>query len=160
MNIRTTSFEESEEDIRFVRDTVFGEEQKVCRELDWDGMDTRCIHVVATDTRRNPIGTGRMQPDGRIGRLGVLKTWRGRGIGGRMLEALIESAHSLDLDEVHLHAQLQMVSFYYKRGFAKDGGEFMEVGIRHINMTRSTKQAHGETTSDVACGVVSETSRL
>jgi predicted GNAT family N-acyltransferase len=160
VNIRINSFGESEEEIRFVRDTVFGEEQMVRRELDSDGMDTQCIHVVATDNRSNPIGAGRMQPDGKIGRLAVLKKWRGRGIGGRLLEALIESAQNLDLDKVHLHAQLQAVPFYHKCGFDKDGQEFLEAGIRHINMIRNTKQKHGEKTSDLACGAASETSRL
>jgi len=145
VNIRVTSFEESEEDVRFVRDTVFGDEQKVRRNLDWDGMDAKCIHVIATDNRRNPIGTGRMQPDGRIGRLAVLKSWRNRGIGGRMLEALVKAACSLDKDEVYLHAQLPAVPFYQKRGFEKEGEEFIEAGIHHINMTRSIQQAYGDT---------------
>ena len=79
MHTKVTSFGESESDIRSIRDTVFGEEQKVPRELDWDGNDPSCIHVVATDSEGAAIGTGRMQPDGRIGRLAVLKQWRRRG---------------------------------------------------------------------------------
>ena len=90
--IAITSFAESAADIRSVRDAVFGQEQSVAREIDFDDQDPHCVHVVATDAGGTPIGTGRMQPDGRIGRLSVLKQWRRQGIGARMLEALVASA--------------------------------------------------------------------
>ena len=139
MNLKLTSYEESEGKIRSIRDTVFGQEQKVPREINWDGNDPDCIHIVALDKDDKPIGTGRIQADGKIGRLAVLKDWRNRGFGGKMLETLVESACSQGLKQVHLHAQVHAILFYEKRGFEKDGEEFMEAGIRHINMTRSTK---------------------
>jgi predicted GNAT family N-acyltransferase len=148
MNIKVTSFEESGEDIRCVRDVVFGMEQKVRRELDWDGNDPHCAHVVAVDNGGNPIGTGRMQPDGRIGRLAVLKQWRNRGIGSGMLEALVETARRNGLEKVYLHAQVHAVPFYEKNGFDRDGDEFMEAGIRHMNMTRNTLSAHRDTSPE------------
>jgi ribosomal protein S18 acetylase RimI-like enzyme len=72
---------------------------------------------VALDKDGNPIGTGRIQPDGKIGRLAVLKYWRNRGVDGKMVEALVESARSKGLTEVNLHAQVYAVLFYEKRGF-------------------------------------------
>ena len=142
MNIRITTFEASEREIRFVRDTVFGGEQDVPRELDWDIHDPDCVHAVATDESDNPIGTGRVLPDGRIGRLAVLKPWRGRGIGGEMLEALVQSARRRGLDEVYLHAQVHAMPFYEKSRFKQDGDEFVEAGIKHVNMTRETRPEH------------------
>jgi predicted GNAT family N-acyltransferase len=136
MHIKVTSFQESEYEIRFIRDTVFGVEQGVVRELDWDGNDPLCIHVVAFDNAENPIGTGRVQPDGKIGRLAALKNWRQRGIGSQMLEALVEAARTQGLAQVHLHAQVHAVNFYEKRRFTPVGEEFMEVGIPHVNMIR------------------------
>jgi predicted GNAT family N-acyltransferase len=64
MDIRITSFSESEADIRPVRNAVFGREQKVPRELDWDGKDPQCLHVLARNSAGGPVGTGRLQPDG------------------------------------------------------------------------------------------------
>lgn len=136
MDIRVTSFEESERDIRSVRDAVFGEEQGVNRELDWDGGDPGCIHVVATESGGNAIGTGRMRPDGRIGRLAVLRGWRGRGVGAGMIEALVVSARRLGLARVYLHAQTHAIPFYERLGFEKDGPEFIEAGIPHVNMIK------------------------
>jgi predicted GNAT family N-acyltransferase len=139
MKIKMVSYTESERDIRHIRDTVFGQEQKIPRELDWDGNDRDCLHVVATDNEGNTIGTGRIQPDGKIGRLAVLKQWRSRGVGARMLEALVESARCRGLEKVYLHAQAHAVPYYEKSGFEKEGDEFIEVGIRHVNMMRHTQ---------------------
>jgi len=137
--IRTTAFQAAERDIRRVRDTVFGAEQRVPRELDWDGQDPDCVHVLARDARGRPVGTGRLQPDGRIGRLAVLKPWRGRGLGSRMLAGLVAAARRRGLARVFLHAPWPAIPFYERRGFIKAGAAFVEAGIRHVNMTRELK---------------------
>lgn len=138
-HITMTSFAESAADIRSVRDAVFGQEQRVAREINFDDQDLHCLHVVATDAGGTPIGTGRMQPDGRIGRLSVLKQWRGQGIGARMLEALVASSRDRGLEKVYLHAQVQAIPFYERRGFERDGAEFLEAGMRHVAMTRNAR---------------------
>jgi predicted GNAT family N-acyltransferase len=137
--IAITSFAESAAGIRSVRDAVFGQEQSVAREIDFDDQDPHCVHAVATDAGGIPIGTGRMQPDGRIGRLSVLKQWRGQGVGTRMLEALVASARKRGFKKVYLHAQVQVIPFYERRGFARDGAEFLEAGMSHVTMTRSAR---------------------
>jgi len=136
MNIKITSFSESENEIRSLRDAVFGIEQGVPRDLDWDGEDSNCTHALAEDSDGNLIGTGRMRPDGKIGRLAVLAFGRGNGIGGEILEALISEAHARKINRVYLHAQFQTVSFYEKHGFRKEGSEFVEAGILHVKMIR------------------------
>ena len=136
MNVTIRSFREAESDIRFIRDIVFGQEQNVAREVDWDGKDSQSIQVVATDDD-NPVGTGRMQPDGKIGRLAVLDSWRGQGTGQKLLRVLVENAEKEDFQEVFLHAQVHAISFYEKCRFHKDGEEFLEAGIPHVKMTRN-----------------------
>jgi predicted GNAT family N-acyltransferase len=137
MDVTIRSFREAEKEIRFIRDIVFGEEQNVEREVDLDGKDSQSIQVVATDDDDNPIGTGRMQPDGKIGRLAVLDSWRGQGTGEKMLQALLETAEKEGFQEVFLHAQIHAISFYEKCRFHKDGKEFLEAGIPHVKMTRN-----------------------
>jgi predicted GNAT family N-acyltransferase len=136
MNITVRSFGEAEKEIRLIRDIVFGKEQNVAREVDWDGKDEHCIQVIVTDENK-PIGTGRMQPDGKIGRLAVLDSWRGQSIGQKMLKVLVETAGKEDFKEVYLHAQVHAISFYEKCGFHKVGREFLEADIPHIKMTKS-----------------------
>ncbi len=143
MNIEITSFTESENDIRSLRDTVFVQEQGVPRELEWDGEDSLCIHVLARNDSNIPIGTGRMRAGGKIGRLAVLANWRGQGIGGELLEALVRKAYECKLKSVYLHAQTHAVSFYEKCGFRKEGAEFFEAGIQHIKMVKDIQHISG-----------------
>lgn len=143
VRIAMTAFSESEQSLRSVRDEVFGREQAVPRELDWDGSDPPCMHALALDDSGRAVGTGRLQPDGRIGRLAVRKPWRQHGIGGRLLEALVDAARARGLDEVTLHAQVQVADFYARRGFERNGPEFLEAGIRHVVMKRPLPPPEG-----------------
>ena len=136
MHVKITTFQESSFTIRQVRDTVFGEEQHIPRELDWDGSDEMCLQVLAADDKGHTVGTGRLQPDGRIGRIAVLKEWRGQGIGTRILKTLVDAARARGTQRVYLHAQAHSVQFYEKSGFHRDGGEFLEAGIPHVTMTK------------------------
>ena len=119
-----------------VRREVFIVEQKVPEEEEWDDDDQVCIHVLAT-RNREPVGTGRISPAGKIGRIAVLSEFRGRGIGDRILQMLIEQAYHRGLIEVTLHAQVQAVPFYEKRGFHLQGGVFDEAGIPHRRMRKA-----------------------
>ena len=119
-----------------VRRAVFIEEQRVPKALEWDGLDESCHHVLVTDTLHQPVGTGRMKPDGHIGRMAVLKEYRGQGIGSAILMALLDYAHRQQCDRVYLHAQVAAIPFYEKHGFTVDGEEFMDAGITHRSMVK------------------------
>lgn len=120
--------------LRAVRETVFVQEQKVPIELEWDDMDACSEHVLALDNTGLPIGTGRLLPDGHIGRMAVLKEWRGQGVGGGLLHVLLASARGKAYPQAMLNAQLTAVPFYQKYGFCAQGKEFDEAGIPHIGM--------------------------
>ena len=119
-----------------VRDQVFTQEQNVAREDELDAFDATARHVLARDLAGNPIGTGRLTTERKIGRMAVLKDWRGRHVGEVMLDLLLQQARALHYPDVELHAQTQAVPFYEKFGFATHGDEFVECGIRHCNMRR------------------------
>jgi predicted GNAT family N-acyltransferase len=113
---------------------VFVEEQGVPEALEWDGRDDTSLHLIAEDASGQAIGTARLLPDGRIGRMAVLPSSRGAGVGGAMLQALLAEARQRGLREVHLHAQSSAVSFYQYHGFQADGAVFEEAGIPHQAM--------------------------
>ena len=118
-----------------IRFAVFVEEQGVPREIELDEHDPVSIHVVAFEGQ-TPVATGRLLPDGHIGRMAVLKAWRSRGIGGAILTELLEAARQRGDKEVELSAQVHAVPFYLANGFAPEGNEYMEAGIRHQAMKR------------------------
>jgi len=120
---------------RPVREEVFVAEQKVPLELEWDEWDERSDHAVARDASGQAIGTGRLLPDGRIGRMAVLREWRSRGVGAALMEALLQKAREQSMPRVTLHAQTHAAGFYRRFGFSEGGGEFWEAGIAHVEMT-------------------------
>jgi predicted GNAT family N-acyltransferase len=118
-----------------IRFAVFVEEQGVPREIELDDMDAQCVHAVCFDDAA-PVGTGRLLPDGHIGRMAVLAPWRGRGVGGRLLQALMARAKERGDAEVLLSAQVQAVEFYRRHGFTASGPVYEEAGIPHQEMRR------------------------
>lgn len=117
--------------IRAVREPVFLVEQNVPPELEWDELDPLSRHVLARDFDGRPIGTGRLTPEQRIGRMAVLATWRGKGVGEAMLMRLLDQARDLGYPQIELHAQTHAIPFYARAGFVAEGDEFMEAGIAH-----------------------------
>lgn len=120
--------------IRDVRTEVFIEEQNVAPEEEWDGIDDQCVHALAFDLEGNAIATGRLLPDGKIGRMAVRKSWRGKGIGGAILRLLMDEAEAQGHASVKLAAQTHAIPFYEKFGFHAYGSEFMDAGIPHYWM--------------------------
>jgi predicted GNAT family N-acyltransferase len=112
---------------------VFVVEQGVPAELEWDGLVAGCTHVLAL-MNRDPVGTGRLLPTGKIGRLAVVAGARRHGIGRCLLRRLVELAREQGLTPVCLHAQVSSASFYEAHGFVAEGAEFDEAGIRHGRM--------------------------
>ena len=119
-----------------LRFAIFVGEQNVPSGIELDDMDAQCLHAVAYDVDNKPIGTGRLLPDGHIGRMAVVKDWRRRGVGDAILEALIEEARKRGHKEVVVAAQLQAAEFYRNHGFVADGKVYKDAGILHENMQK------------------------
>lgn len=133
IRVELTEFPEHESSILDIRFEVFVNEQGVDPKLEVDGRDSECLHAVAFDNDK-PVGTGRLLPDGHIGRMAVLKEYRSKGIGRLLLLRLIEAARENDWEELHLSSQIRAVPFYEKFGFKRFGKVYPEAGIDHVDM--------------------------
>ena len=138
--LEIASWERDLPDLRAVRETVFVVEQQVPVEEEWDALDPASVHVIARDDHGRPIGTGRLTPERKIGRMAVLREWRGRGVGDAMLRTLLEQARARHWPGVSLNAQLAAIPFYQRAGFDIEGEEFIEAGIRHRAIGRGCNQ--------------------
>ncbi|MDE3009581.1 MAG: GNAT family N-acetyltransferase [Pseudomonadota bacterium] len=118
-----------------VRHAVFVIEQGVPEQLEWDGLDPECRHAAAFAADGQVIGTGRLLPDGRIGRMAVLAAWRRRGVGAALLRLLLAEALGRGDRHIHLHAQVDAVAFYERSGFVASGADFLDAGIVHRSMS-------------------------
>jgi len=116
-----------------IRRAVFIEEQKMQESDEWDDDDAVSVHVLAR-LNREPVGTGRLNPAGKIGRIAVFSGLRGRGVGATILRHLIEEARRRGIRNPYLHAQVRALPFYEKLGFRSEGDEFDEAGILHVRM--------------------------
>lgn len=132
--MRTVRWRDAQPALRAVREAVFIVEQRIPADLEWDDDDPVCLHALAEDDERRPIGCGRLLPDGHIGRMAVLAEWRGRGVGAALLAELIDAARKRGHAAARLHAQTHAAPFYARYGFAAEGDDYLEAGIPHRTM--------------------------
>lgn len=136
MMIQTGDWQTLCDDARKVRYDVFVVEQKVPIDIELDNKDALCVHAVAYDGSGRAVGTGRLLPDARIGRMAVLRTCRGQGVGSQLLQALIHEARLRAHSEVILSAQTHAIDFYERHGFVPEGAPYTDAGIEHMQMRR------------------------
>jgi Predicted acyltransferase len=94
IRVRLADWHKDNADIRRIREAVFIAEQHVPPELEWDSDDPSAAHFLALEGDY-PIGTARLLPDGTIGRVSVLKDWRGLKVGDALMNAVIVEAQTV-----------------------------------------------------------------
>ena len=119
-----------------VRYDVFVVEQCVPESLEHDEWDAQCWHAVAYNDQGQAVATGRLLPDGHIGRVAVTRSMRGKGVGAKIMDALIEQAVELGYSTLVLSSQTHAQAFYEKRQFVAQGEIYDDAGIDHILMVR------------------------
>ena len=139
--VEPASWRFDEAALKSVRSEVFIVEQQVPEEEEWDDDDPASQHFLALAPDRTPIGTARLTPDGRIGRVAVRKSWRGRKVGDALLRAAVEAASLRGMSELRLAAQTYATGFYQRHGFTPFGETFQDVGIDHVWMRRQLTPA-------------------
>jgi predicted GNAT family N-acyltransferase len=137
VSVEVTGWDRAMPLVRPVRYAVFVAEQGVPVELEWDEHDAASEHAIARDERGEVVGTGRLLPDGHIGRMAIVREARGRGVGGLVLAALLGRARERGMPLAVLNAQTHAVPFYARHGFEAVGEVFMEAGIPHVEMRRA-----------------------
>lgn len=125
--------------IASVRRAVFIEEQAVPESLEWESLDPECAWFVARAGGGEVVGIVRLTPDGRIGRMAVLPSWRRRGVGAALLDAVMMAARRQGCATPRLSAQTHAVAFYARFGFQVEGEVYQDAGIPHLAMTFTFK---------------------
>ena len=129
-----------------IRFEVFVEEQQVPITEELDAMDAECLHALAFNHQGVAVATGRLLPDGHIGRMAVRRSERKKGVGAAVLQALIQAAEERGFKEVVLGAQLHAKGFYLKQGFVEFGDVFLDANIEHVMMRKGLEQSFAKET--------------
>lgn len=135
VTVRLADWHKDNAELRRIRDAVFIAEQAVPPELEWDGEDEHAIHFLAEE-RGYAVGTARLLPDGHVGRVSVLKDWRGLKVGEKLMQAVINEAEQRGLHQQKLTAQVHATAFYERLGFKVVSEEYLDAGIPHVDMER------------------------
>lgn len=137
LTVRLADWHADNADLRRIREAVFVVEQEVPPDLEWDADDVDAVHFLALEDDF-AVGTARLLPDGQIGRVSVLKDWRGLHIGEALMQAAIAEAERRGLTRQKLTAQVHAIAFYERLGFRVASEEFLEAGIPHVDMVRDS----------------------
>ncbi|MGQ0442659.1 MAG: GNAT family N-acetyltransferase [Methylophilaceae bacterium] len=132
--IEEVSWATHEPALRLIREQVFIVEQHVPTWVEWDALDAPSIHLLALDEQQQPIACARILETGRVGRMGVLKAWRGLGLGQALLTKAIEICKARKLSKVILSSQTHAIPFYEKAGFVVTSEAYIDVNIWHVDM--------------------------
>ncbi len=124
-----------------IRREVFIISQAVPEEIDLDGLDTSCDHILlkfgesdAGCVRMNTSSTDTVK----LERLAVLEQYRGYGFGKLLTERVLELCEEHRISTVTMHAQYYLKSYYGALGFTPIGEPFYEADIKHIEMIHTS----------------------
>ena len=123
--------------LKNIREKVFIQEQKVTPPLEWDGMDEKAIHFLVFNDKA-AIGCARaivIKNHMQLGRMAVLKEYRGQGIGGALIEKAMTIAKLNQLSAIYISAQCHAIDFYKKFGFEVTSDIYLDAEIPHRDMT-------------------------
>ncbi|WP_306388775.1 GNAT family N-acetyltransferase [Methylophilus aquaticus] len=120
-------------DCQKIRKIVFIVEQHVPDLLEWDVADVKAIHLLVRADAR-PVACARVLPDGHIGRMAVLKEWRGRGVGAALLQYAVNICRELPVAQAQLSAQSHAIGFYARAGFIVCSSPYLDANIPHVDM--------------------------
>lgn len=126
----------NDKDAVFVRTTVFIEEQGF--KLEFDDIDDVSTHIVIY-VNGEPAATGRTffkDDDNIIGRVAVLKQYRGKGLGEKIIESLEAEIKKSGGNTAKLSSQYHAKGFYEKQGYNVFGDIYYDENCAHIAMKK------------------------
>ena len=131
--IRTGRWDELQNDAKLIREQVFIQEQQIAVADEWDAEDAVSVHFVVYD-QDQPIATARLLKNNSVGRVAVLKSHRGTGIGKLLMQQITQQAKHQQREFLKLSSQVHAIQFYAGLGFKVEGEQYLDCGIPHIDM--------------------------
>lgn len=132
--IKQVNWQSHQSELKAIREQVFVIEQHVPIDLEWDDLDDSATHLLAVNAANQAVACARILSGGTIGRMAVLKQWRGLGVGRAVLNHAVTFCKIQGLNSISLSAQKHALGFYVDAGFVITSSEYMDAGIAHYDM--------------------------
>ena len=136
LKIEIVKWIDEHESLTMIREKVFIKEQKVTPQLEWDGIDEKAIHFLVYKDEK-AIGCARalvIENHMQLGRMAILKEYRGEGIGSNLIEKAVTTAKLNQLSSIDISAQCHAIDFYKKFGFKVTSDIYLDAEIPHRDM--------------------------
>lgn len=141
-----TSKNDEFEAVKSIRTAVFTNEQGANADEEFDEYDANADFALLYDNGQ-AVGTARIvqtEKGCKIGRIAILKEYRGKGYGGLLVRVITRRAFEKGISVVFVDAQNYAVPFYEKIGFRVIGDELIDRGLPHIPMSIDEEQFYGK----------------
>lgn len=139
-DVKLVTSDEDRERAFTLRKEVFVNEQGVPLSLELDEHDATAIHFIVNDGE-DTIATARLrevEPKiGKVERVCVLSSYRGKRLGVLIMKTVEQYAKSIDFKTLKLNAQSYAAPFYEKLDYVVTSPEFMDAGIPHRAMEKA-----------------------
>jgi predicted GNAT family N-acyltransferase len=138
--ITSGRWEDLQQSLIQVRTEVFIEEQHVPTLIEWDALDAGAIHLLALNEDEKAIGCARIlnvnaqEGIARVGRMAVLKAWRGCGLGRQLLDKGIALCRQHNVKKIAISSQTHAIKFYQQAGFVVTSDAYIDANIWHVDM--------------------------
>jgi len=118
-----------------IRHEVFVIGQNCPEEIEWE-FEEESTHFLVFDNKEAVATARHRETDNgyKLERFAVLESERGNGYGHIVLKAILEDLSNFN-GNIYMHAQLDVIPFYEKMGFEKEGDLFIEANITHYKMS-------------------------
>ena len=122
--------------VHMVRAIVFMAGQQCPYHIEIDEHEYSSLHILG-ELDGEPVAAARLRfVDGfaKFERIAVREPWRGKGIGHRLVDYMMQVARQHGFEQMKMHAQQYLIDFYRKHGFEPRGDVFKEADIDHVLM--------------------------
>ena len=121
-------------ELKKIREKIFVCQWRIPAEYEFDHQDDISFHVLVVDEHNHAVATGRITPQGEIGRIAVEPQHRGPEVYKELFKALLSIAKRLKFSVVLVQCELEGVNYYQQQGFRPVGTVFMDAGIPRQRM--------------------------
>jgi len=121
--------------LKKTREEVFECQWRIPAEYEFDHQDSIAFHVLVVNEHNQEVATGRITPNGEIGRIAVEPEFRGPEVYQALFNALLNIARQHGLEDVLVEG----VNYYQQQGFRPVGTVFMDAGIALQSMLCNLK---------------------